>query len=57
MIAELINTAIETLADHIHPERHDAIQTVKNIAAAAVLISSITATLVAVMFLFYYFHA
>jgi diacylglycerol kinase (ATP) len=56
MIAELINTAIETLADHIHSERHDAIQAVKDIAAAAVLISSITAILVTVMFLFYYFH-
>lgn len=57
MVAELIDTAIETLADHIHPERHDEIQAVKEIAAAAVLISSITAILVTVVFLFYFFYA
>ena len=55
LVAELINTAIETLADHIHPERHLEIQAVKDIAAAAVLISSITAILVSVVFLIYYF--
>lgn len=57
MVAELINTGIETLADHIHPERHDEIQAVKDIAAAAVLLSSITAILVTVVFLFYIFYA
>jgi diacylglycerol kinase (ATP) len=57
MVSELINTAIETLADHIHPEFHDEIQAVKDISAAAVLISSITAILVTVVFLYYYFHA
>jgi len=56
MVAELINTAIETLADHIHPERHDEIRAVKDIAAAAVFVSSITAVLVAVVFLIYYFQ-
>ncbi|HEY9277669.1 MAG TPA: diacylglycerol kinase [Methylotenera sp.] len=54
--AELINTAMETLADHVHPEHHNEIKAVKDIAAAAVLISSITAFLVAVAFLFYYFQ-
>lgn len=57
MVAELIDTAIETLADHIHPERNDEIHAVKEIAAAAVLISSITAILVTVVFLFYFFYA
>jgi diacylglycerol kinase (ATP) len=57
MVAELINTAIETLADHIHPESHQEIRAVKDIAASAVLISSITAVLVAVVFLFYFFYA
>ena len=57
MVAELINTAIETLADHIEPQRHDEIQAVKDIAAAAVLLSSITAILVTVVFLFYFFYA
>jgi diacylglycerol kinase (ATP) len=54
--AELINAAMETLADHVHPEHHNEIKAVKDIAAAAVLISSITAFLVAVAFLFYYFQ-
>lgn len=52
MVAELINTAIEALADRLHPERHPEIRAVKDIAAAAVLVSSVTALLVAVAFLF-----
>jgi diacylglycerol kinase (ATP) len=36
--AELINTAMETLAAHVHPEHHNEIKAVKDIAAAAVLI-------------------
>jgi undecaprenol kinase len=37
--AELINTAIEHLADHLHPEVHPQIRVVKDCAAAAVLIA------------------
>jgi len=36
---ELINTAIEHLADHLHPEVHPQIRVVKDCAAAAVLIA------------------
>jgi undecaprenol kinase len=36
--AELVNTAIEHLADHLHPEIHPSIQIVKDCAAAAVLV-------------------
>ena len=50
MVTELINTAIETLADHLHPEKHPEIGAVKDIAAAAVLISSLIALLVATAF-------
>ena len=35
--AELVNTAIEHLADHLHPEIHPSIRIVKDCAAAAVL--------------------
>ncbi len=56
MVAELFNTAIETLTDHIHPELHHEIQAVKDISAAAVLVSSITAILVTTVFLYYYYH-
>jgi undecaprenol kinase len=37
--AELMNTAIELLADHLHPEIHPSIRIVKDCAAAAVLVS------------------
>jgi len=38
--AELLNTALEHLADHLHPQTHSQIQIVKDCAAAAVLIAS-----------------
>ena len=38
LAAELINTAIERLADHLHPELHPAIRIVKDCAAAGVLV-------------------
>ena len=37
--AELMNTAIEHLADHLHPEIHPSIRIVKDCAAAAVLVA------------------
>jgi diacylglycerol kinase (ATP) len=39
MAAELLNTAVEHLADHLHPEVHPSIRIVKDCAAAAVLIA------------------
>jgi undecaprenol kinase len=42
--AELINTAIEHLADHLHPDVHPQIRVVKDCAAAAVLITVLGAT-------------
>lgn len=47
--AELINTALEHLADHLHPEQHPRIKIVKDCAAAAVLMLSIGALWVAVL--------
>lgn len=47
--AELVNTALEHLADHLHPEQHPRIKLVKDCAAAAVLILSIAALWLAVM--------
>lgn len=41
--AELLNTALEHLADHLHPESHPQIQMVKDCAAAAVLVASLGA--------------
>jgi diacylglycerol kinase (ATP) len=41
--AELFNTAIEKLADHLHPEVHPSIRVVKDCAAGAVLVASLGA--------------
>jgi undecaprenol kinase len=43
LAAELINTAIEHLADHLHPDTHAQIQVVKDCAAAAVLVAVVGA--------------
>jgi diacylglycerol kinase (ATP) len=43
---ELVNTALEHLADRLHPERHIAIQKAKDCAAAAVLLASIAAVII-----------
>jgi len=51
IMAELCNAAIETLADHLHPQQHPEIGAVKDIAAGAVLIASIAAVFVAVAFI------
>jgi len=39
LAAELFNTAVEHLADHLHPEIHPSIGIVKDCAAGAVLIA------------------
>jgi diacylglycerol kinase (ATP) len=40
---EIINSAIENLADFVEPNRHEAIKKIKDLAAASVLVGSITA--------------
>ena len=45
--AELFNTAIELLSDHLHPEIHANIRIVKDCAAGAVLVMAIVAVAVA----------
>ena len=45
--AELFNSAIENLADHLAPQKHEKIKKVKDLAAAAVLVCAITAVAVA----------
>jgi undecaprenol kinase len=48
LAAELFNTAIEHLADHLHPEAHPSIRVVKDCAAAAVLVAAMGAIAVGV---------
>jgi undecaprenol kinase len=50
--AELFNTAVEHLADHLHPERHPTIKIVKDCAAGGVLITSVAALAVAAAFVY-----
>ncbi|GAA0750280.1 MULTISPECIES: diacylglycerol kinase [Flavobacteriaceae] len=40
---EGVNTAVEYIADFIHPEHHKSIGRIKDIAAGAVFIASVTA--------------
>jgi undecaprenol kinase len=53
LAAELFNTALEHLADLLHPETHPQIQIVKDCAAAAVLVSAGAAAAVGVALLFH----
>lgn len=46
---EGVNTAIEYLADFIHPEHHHKIGRIKDISAGAVFIAAITAVIIALI--------
>ena len=54
--AELFNTAVERLADHLHPEIHPEIRIVKDCAAAGVLLTSVGAVGVAIALLVELLH-
>jgi undecaprenol kinase len=53
LAAELFNTALEHLADHLHPDTHAQIQIVKDCAAAAVLVTAGAAVVVGIALLFH----
>lgn len=40
---EIVNTAVENLADFVSPEKHHSIKKIKDLSAAAVLISVLSA--------------
>jgi diacylglycerol kinase len=49
---EMVNTAIETLANRLHPDRHPDIKIVKDVAAGAVLWAAVVSVIIgAVIFL------
>jgi undecaprenol kinase len=48
LAAELLNTALEHLADRLHPEQHEQVRIAKDCAAGAVLLASVGAVAVAV---------
>jgi diacylglycerol kinase (ATP) len=45
MSLEGMNTAIEYISDFIHPDRHDTIGRIKDIAAGAVFIAAVSAAI------------
>jgi undecaprenol kinase len=48
LAAELLNTALEQLADRLHPELHEQVRIAKDCAAGAVLVASLGAVAVGV---------
>lgn len=46
---EIINSSIENIADFISPEKHDMIKKIKDLAAASVLISALTAFIIGII--------
>ena len=48
-MAELLNTALEYLADALHPEHHPKVGKAKDMAAAATLLAAIFAVLVGII--------
>lgn len=49
---EGINTAIEEIADFIHPDKHTKIGLIKDISAGAVFIFAVTAVIVGILIYF-----
>jgi len=49
LAAELVNSAIEALSDHLHPEFHPVIGKVKDMLAGMVLVVSIGTVIVATL--------
>lgn len=52
LVAELVNSAVETLIDHLHPQLDPAVGKVKDILAGMVLVMSIGAAIVAMIALY-----
>ena len=52
MSIEGVNTAIEYIADFIHPDYHPKIGLIKDIAAGAVFIASVVAVIIAMIIYF-----
>ena len=46
LAAEAFNTSLESLADAVHPDQHPLVGRAKDIAAGAVLIAAIAATVI-----------
>lgn len=56
LAAELFNSSLERLMDHLHPERHPMIGLAKDCAAGAVFILSFVSLIVLICYLLTYFN-
>jgi undecaprenol kinase len=56
LAAELFNTALEHLADHLHPDTHPRIRIVKDCAAAAVFMTACGAVAVGIALIIHVAH-
>ncbi|WP_313951381.1 diacylglycerol kinase [Accumulibacter sp.] len=52
LAAELLNSAVEALVDHLHPELHPLVGKVKDMLAGMVLVISVGAAVVAMLALY-----
>lgn len=50
-VAEALNTALEALADAVHPDHHPLVGHAKDAAAGAVLIAAVAATIIGLIVL------
>lgn len=57
LAAELVNTAFEHLCDVVQPELHASVKAAKDVAAGAVLVTSIAAAAIGVMIFWPYIAA
>lgn len=48
-VAEIFNTALEALADTVHPERADGIRVAKDLSAAAVFVAAVAAAVIGLL--------
>ena len=48
LVSEVVNTALEKTLNHVEPNHHPSIAVIKDMAAAAVLISSLGAAIIGV---------
>ena len=46
LVSEIFNTAIETICDFISPQKHENIKKIKDLSAAAVLVSAVIAFII-----------
>ena len=49
LVSEAVNTAIEKTLNHVEPSHHPSIAVIKDMAAAAVLISSVGAAVIGIL--------